>query len=131
MNRFEVSYEIYKKALDRARCNCLEEAFDSYVDAFLLRITSAFTRNNEFIAFYRYQLATYLEKKNNFLLGLIEGDMVSDLIECTYEKFNKDIKNSDISISKANRFNLLENIHIIFPGLYDPSFEEDELPVSK
>lgn len=131
MNRFEVGYELYKKAVERAKCNYIEEAFEDYVEAFLLRITSAFAKNNEFRAFYRYQLASYLEEKNNFILGLIEGDMVTDLIEEAYDSFERDIENSDIKISKANRFNILENIHIIFPGISDTSLREDKFLVSK
>ena len=131
MNRFEIGYEIYKKAVERARCNYLEEAFDDYVEAFLLRITSAFTKNNEFRAFYRYQLASYLEEKNNFIIGLIEGDMVTDLIEEAYGAFEREIESSDIKISKANRFNILENIHIIFPGISDTALNEEKALVSK
>lgn len=131
MNRFETSYEIYKKAVERAKCNYLEEAFEDYVEAFLLRITSAFTKNNEFRAFYRYQLASYLEEKNSFILGLIEGDMISDLIEDAYGTFERNIENSDIKISKANRFNILENIHIIFPGISDSTSNQEKTLVSK
>lgn len=130
-NGFNRNDSIYERAIERAKCNCLSEAFEGYVQTFLSRITSSIAKNREFIAFYRYQLATYLAGKNNFLLGIIEGDMVSDLIEETYEEFENEVRCSQIKISREGRFNLLEEIKIIFPGQSDTAFEEELIRVSK
>ncbi len=130
-NRFKDINTVYEKALERARCNCLQEAFEGYVQTFLDRIKSSIAANREFRAFYRYQLATYLEEKNNFILGIIEGDMITDLIEETYEEFEEQVANSQIKISSDGRFNLLEQIRIVFPGQSDTCCPEEKIRVSK
>ena len=111
-NGFNRNDSIYEKAIERAKCNCIAEAFEGYVQTFLNRITSSMA-------------------KNKVLLGIIEGDMVSDLIEETYEEFEDEVRSSQIKISREGRFNLLEEIKIIFPGQFDPASEEELIRVSK
>lgn len=93
----------------------LKDIFESYASLFLPRLGTKCPKSEEFKAFFRYQLATYLSLKNNYSLQLAEGDMVSDLILDTYEEFEEDVESSDISISNEGRINMLLSIKIQFP----------------
>lgn len=101
----------------------LKDIFDSYASIFLPRLGAKRPKCEEFTAFFRYQLATYLSMKKSYTLALPEGDMVSDLILDTYEEFEEDVSSSDIPISNEGRVNMLLEIKIQFPCQND-SFEE-------
>ena len=105
----------YKKALQEIREKNFENAFNTYVSAFLSRLNSRRIKEREFIAFYRYQFAEYLCNKMNFYIALPEGDMISDLILSEYNDFIDDISSSAFPFSRENMFRLLEEIKIIFP----------------
>ena len=98
----------------------LKDIFDSYASIFLPRLGNKCPRCEEFKAFFRYQLATYLSLKKNYTLALPEGDMVSDLILDTYEEFEEDVESSMIPISNEGRVNMLLDIRIQFPCQNDP-----------
>ena len=98
----------------------LKDIFDSYVSIFLPRLGNKCPKCEEFRAFFRYQLATYLSMKKNYTLALPEGDMVSDLILDTYEEFEEDLSSSQIPISNEGRVNMLLDIRIQFPCHNDP-----------
>ena len=100
--------------------NILFDLFDSYVSIFLPRLGMKCPRSDEFRAFFRYQLATYLSLKKNYTLALPEGDMVSDLILDTYEEFEEDVSSSQIPLSNEGRVNMLLEIKIQFPCQNDP-----------
>ena len=101
----------------------LKDIFDSYASIFLPRLGSKCPKCEEFRAFFRYQLATYLSMKKDYSLALPEGDMVSDLILDTYEEFEEDVSSSQIPISNEGRLNMLLEIKIQFPCQND-SLEE-------
>ena len=73
----------------------LKDIFESYASIFLPRLGTKCPKCEEFRAFFRYQLATYLSLKKNYTLALPEGDMVSDLILDTYEEFEEDEEECD------------------------------------
>ena len=102
----------------------LKDIFDRYASIFLPRLGNKGPKCEEFRAFFRYQLATYLSMKKNYTLALPEGDMVSDLILDTYEEFEEDLSSSQIPISNEGRVNMLLEIRIQFPCQNDP-FEEN------
>ena len=102
----------------------LKDIFDRYASIFLPRLGNKCPKCEEFRAFFRYQLATYLSMKKNYTLALPEGDMVSDLILDTYEEFEEDLSSSQIPISNEGRVNMLLEIRIQFPCQNDP-FEEN------
>lgn len=109
-DNYEKSKDIRKRLMAR---------FDSYASLFLPRLGSRCPSSEEFKAFFRYQLATYLGMKNNYSLALPEGDMISDLILDTYEEFEEEVESSDLPISKEGRINLLLKIRIQFPWQSD------------
>ena len=98
----------------------LKDIFDRYASVFLPRLGNKCPRCEEFKAFFRYQLATYLSLKKNYTLALPEGDMVSDLILDTYEEFEEDVSSSQIPLSNEGRVNMLLEIKIQFPCQNDP-----------
>lgn len=102
----------------------LKDIFDRYASIFLPRLGNKCPKCEEFRAFFRYQLATYLSMKKNYTLALPEGDMVSDLILDTYEEFEEDLSSSQIPLSNEGRVNMLLEIRIQFPCQNDP-FEEN------
>ena len=93
----------------------LQDIFESYASIFLPRLGNKCPKCEEFRAFFRYQLATYLSLKKNYTLALPEGDMVSDLILDTYEEFEEDVSSSQIPLSNEGRVNMLLEIKIQFP----------------
>ena len=93
----------------------LKDIFESYASIFLPRLGNKCPKCEEFRAFFRYQLATYLSLKKNYTLALPEGDMVSDLILDTYEEFEEDVSSSQIPLSNEGRVNMLLEIKIQFP----------------
>lgn len=101
----------YRDALRAARSHRLREAFELYVSLFL----PSSPRTKEFTAFYRYQMATYLTEKKNYLMSIPEGDMVSSLIEMVYDEAVEAIESSDIPVSRSGRLNILESVEIVFP----------------
>lgn len=103
---------------DKARA-LLFDLFEDYASKFLPRLGSKCPSSEEFRAFFRYQLATYLCMKKNYILATAEGDMVSDLILDSYEEVEKRIENSDYPISQEGRTNILMNTKIFFPCQYD------------
>ena len=115
--------EMKSIGLGLAKKNCkgqaggevLQELFEHYASIFLPRLGSKCPGGEEFRAFFRYQLASYLALKRAYTLALPEGDMVSDLILETYEEFEEDVDESDIPISNEGRVNMLLNIKIQFP----------------
>ena len=98
----------------------LKDIFDRYASIFLPRLGNKCPKCEEFRAFFRYQLATYLSMKKNYTLALPEGDMVSDLILDTYEEFEEDLSSSQIPVSNEGRVNMLLDIRIQFPCHNDP-----------
>ena len=98
----------------------LKDIFESYASIFLPRLGTKCPKCEEFRAFFRYQLATYLSLKKNYTLALPEGDMVSDLILDTYEEFEEDVSSSQIPLSNEGRVNMLLEIKIQFPCQNDP-----------
>ena len=101
----------YRDAVSAARSHRLKEAFELYVSLFF----PSCHKTKEFTAFYRYQMATYLTEKKNYLLSLCEGDMVSSLIGMVYDETVEQIENSDIPVSDSGRINILESVEIAFP----------------
>ncbi len=101
----------YRDAVSAARSHRLKEAFELYVSLFF----PSCHRTKEFTAFYRYQMATYLTEKKNYLLSLCEGDMVSSLIGMVYDETVDAIEHSDIPVSDSGRMNILESVEIVFP----------------
>ena len=93
----------------------LKDIFEGYASIFLPRLGNKCPKCEEFRAFFRYQLATYLSLKKNYTLALPEGDMVSDLILDTYEEFEEDVYSSQIPLSNEGRVNMLLEIKIQFP----------------
>ena len=110
-----IGYATYKKALQEIKERDFENAFNTYVNAFLSRLNSRRIKEREFIAFYRYQLAEYLCNKMNFYIALPEGDMISDLILSEYDEFIDEVSNSIFPFSRENMYRLLEEMKIIFP----------------
>lgn len=108
----------YKEAIELSRMHRFKDAFDAYVQVFF----PYNIKTTEFFAFYRYQLSQYLCMKNNFLLALSEGDMISDLILSEYKRIIDDIKSSDIPISQNGRITILESVSIVFPCQNDTKF---------
>ncbi len=121
-----LSIVIYKEGSREARNNELDAAFESYVDAFLSRL-SGVEMTLEFVSFYRYQLYSYLKAKPVFILSLPEGDMISDLILQSYEDFLSAIDGSPFNITGEGRTNLLESVRIPFPWQSDTDGEKDIL----
>lgn len=121
-----LSIIIYKEGSREARNNELDAAFESYVDAFLSRLSGA-DLTLEFVSFYRYQLYSYLKAKPVFILSLPEGDMISDLILQSYEDFLKAVDGSPFNITGEGRVNLLESVRIPFPWQSDTDDEKDIL----
>ena len=121
-----LSIVIYKEGSREARNNELDAAFESYVDAFLSRL-SGVEMTLEFVSFYRYQLYSYLKAKPVFILSLPEGDMISDLILQSYEDFLAAIDGSPFNITGEGRTNLLESVRIPFPWQSDTDGEKDIL----
>ena len=78
----------------------LKDIFESYASIFPPRLGTKCPKCEEFRAFFRYQLATYLSMKKNYTLALPEGDMVSDFILDTYEEFEEDLDESEDEISE-------------------------------
>ena len=117
---------LYKEDYSKGECGgrILKDIFDSYASLFLPRLGNKCPKGDEFRAFFRYQLATYLSMKKSYTLALPEGDMVSDLILDTYEEFEEDVSSSDIPISNEGRVNMLLEIKIHFPCQND-SFDVD------
>ncbi len=103
--------EKYENAVTAVKAHRIREAFELYVSLFLPKGM----RSREFLAFYRFQMASYLSLKKSVLLSIAEGDMVSDLIETVYEETVKAIDESQIPVSPAGRMNILESVEIIFP----------------
>lgn len=101
----------YENAIAAVKANRLKDAFELYCSLFF----PLGHKGMEFLLFYRYQLATYLSKKRTYTLALPEGDMVSDLIEMTYDEVVEEMDNSDIPISEVGRINILEGVDIVFP----------------
>ena len=93
----------------------LKDIFESYASIFLPRLGNKCPKCEEFRAFFRYQLATYLSLNKNYTLALPEGEMVSDLILDTYEEFEEDVSSSQIPLSNEGRVNMLLEIKIQFP----------------
>ena len=98
----------------------LKDIFESYASIFLPRLGNKCPKCEEFRAFFRDQLATYLSLRKNYTLALPEGDMVSDLILDTYEEFEEDVSSSQIPLSNEGRVNMLLEIKIQFPCQNDP-----------
>ena len=98
----------------------LKDIFDRYASVFLPRLGNKCPRCEEFKAFFRYQLATYLSLKKNYTLALPEGDMVSDLILDTYEEFEEDVELSMIPITNEGRENMVSDIRIKKASKNDP-----------
>ena len=121
-----LSIVIYKEGNREARRNELDAAFESYVDAFLSRL-SGIDMTLEFVSFYRYQLMSYLKAKPVFILSLPEGDMISDLILQSYEDFLSAVDASPFNITGEGRLNLLESVRIAFPWQSDTDGEKDIL----
>lgn len=121
----------YKRAIDRAMSNMIGEAFDDYIKAFLPRLSTSRKAEKEFIAFYRYQLSEYLCSKNNYLLSLAEGDMISDLILDTYDEFMEEIASSPFRLTRSGIINLLSEVEIIFPSHNETEYDDELLIVSK
>ncbi len=119
--------DVYVSALKAVKANRLKEAFELYCSIF----TPLGHKTKEFLAFYRYQLATYLVEKRNYQLGLGEGDMVSDLIESVYDETVKDIEDSEIPISRDGRINILESVEIVFPCQNETERSEKKSCVAK
>ena len=103
----------------------LSEIFEGYASVFLPRLGSKCPKCEEFRAFFRYQLASYLALKPGYSLALPEGDMVSDLILETYEEFEEDVEESQIPVSQEGRVNMLLNIKIHFPCQNDTDIYQD------
>lgn len=117
----------YMNAIKAVKANRLSDAFELYCSLFFPMGHSGL----EFILFYRYQLASYLAKKSTYTLALPEGDMVSDLIEMTYDEVVQEMDNSDIPISHDGRINILESVNIVFPCQNDTSLKKTHSCVSK
>ncbi|MBQ0072185.1 MAG: hypothetical protein KBS81_10100 [Spirochaetales bacterium] len=111
--------DYYQEAVEYTRCNRLMDAFEDYCKVFFPPILEHDWNRLEFTAFFRYQLATYLSKKNNYFLGLPEGDMITDLILMYYNEFLEEVSESQIPLSKEGRRRLLSNVKIIFPCHFD------------
>ena len=116
----------YKEAGALIRKDDKERAFEKYVDSFLSRMTDV-EYTLEFVAFYRYQLKTYLNAKPVFVLSLPEGDMISDLIKDGYDSFLDAIEASPFNITGEGRMNLLESVKIVFPWQNDTDDGKDIL----
>lgn len=114
---------IYKRALEEIKVRKFDEAFDTYVKAFLSRRSLGHSKEKQFVAFYRYQLATYLCNKTNFYIALPEGDMITDLIVSEYDDFMSDIETSSFPYTKESMIRLLERLKIIFPFHFDTDIE--------
>lgn len=113
----------YKRALEEIKARRFEDAFDTYVNAFLKRRSAMRMKERQFVAFYRYQLANYLCTKTNFFIALPEGDMVTDLILSEYESFMEDIQDSSFPFTKESMIRLLEQLKIIFPCHFNTDIE--------
>lgn len=101
----------YINALEAVKAHRLRDAFELYISLFL----PLSHKSREFLSFFRYQFSTYLSEKKNYSLGLGEGDMISDLIEMTYDEVVDEIESSDIPITQSGRINILESVEIVFP----------------
>lgn len=111
--------DYYKEAVECSRQMRLKDAFEDYCKVFFTRLNPSCCINREFQQFFRFQLANYLAEKNNYFLGIPEGDMVSDLIQMTYDEFLEEIESSQIPVSRQGRLNMLSHIHIVFPCQFE------------
>ena len=102
-----------------AKARKYREAFEDYTASLLPRL-SGVEMTLEFVAFYRYQLLSYLKAKPVFTLSLPEGDMISDLIKDAYDSFLSAMEASPFNITGEGRANLLESVRIAFPWQNDP-----------
>ena len=82
MNGLSVVY--IKRGNAEAKARKYREAFEDYASSLLSRISGDIDMTLEFVAFYRYQLLSYLRAKPVFTLSLPEGDMITDLIVDSY-----------------------------------------------
>lgn len=97
-----------------AKARKYREAFEDYTASLLPRL-SGIEMTLGFVAFYRYQLLSYLKAKPVFTLSLPEGDMISDLIADAYKSFLDAVDSSPFNITGEGRKNLLESVKIVFP----------------
>ena len=118
---------MYIDAMEAVKAHRLKDAFELYCSIFL----PIGQRSIEFLSFFRYQLSTYLAKKNNYSLSLPEGDMVSDLIEMVYDETIDNIEESQIPISDDGRINILESVEIVFPCQKETHRDKKVLLVAK
>ena len=112
MNGLSVVY--IKRGNAEAKARKYREAFEDYTASLLPRL-SGIEMTLEFVAFYRYQLLSYLKAKPVFTLSLPEGDMISDLIADAYKSFLDAVDSSPFNITGEGRKNLLESVKIVFP----------------
>ena len=121
MDALSIAY--IRKGNLEAKAKNYREAFEDYAASLLSRL-SGIDMTLEFVAFYRYQLLSYLKAKPVFTLSLPEGDMISDLIADAYRSFLEAVDSSPFNISGEGRKNLLESVKIVFPWQNDT----EELP---
>ena len=112
MDALSITY--IKRGNLEAKARKYREAFEDYTASLLPRL-SGIEMTLEFVAFYRYQLLSYLKAKPVFTLSLPEGDMISDLIADAYKSFLDAVDSSPFNITGEGRKNLLESVKIVFP----------------
>ena len=117
MNGLSVVY--IKRGNAEAKARKYRAAFEDYASSLLSRISGDIDMTLEFVAFYRYQLLSYLRAKPVFTLSLPEGDMITDLIVDSYKSFLEAVDSSPFNITGEGRKHLLESVKIVFPWQND------------
>ena len=107
MNGLSVVY--IKRGNAEAKARKYREAFEDYASSLLSRISGDIDMTLEFVAFYRYQLLSYLRAKPVFTLSLPEGDMITDLIVDSYKSFLEAVDSSPFNITGEGIIGIVRN----------------------